>query len=315
MKFLKNLKLNKKLLSMLTAVTLMATPVLGSSESIDENTDGNEFALVQVDREKTPMTLEEYTLGVQKAYAELASKIGYQGMQEHLQCLYYLVNCEYIPEEVEQELINRGVIFETNFDEGKFSTFEYAYSLINVMLDYNQSMVRNTDNIDDLIDPSLLCFNEEDAKLLHNMHENYFMAYKNGRYYNEDFEDNAYYERVFKQLTTLNGVERDGNNFEASVGAEFLALNLVGGDVMQMLRDDMQERYSRKELDKYFDKNLLNQMQWFLREDISLDLNRCVEQPDLESEVVDFAQLWVFVYDNVNNNIMNKFQTKCTKSK
>ena len=312
---MKNIRINKKILSMLSAITLMATPVLGSSESIDENTNNNEFALVQVAKEKSPMTFEEFALGVKKAYDELSLKIGYSGMQEHLQCLYYLVNCEYIKDELEQELINRGFIFETNFDEGKFSTFEYAYSLINVMLDYNQSMVRNTNDINDLIDPSLLCFNENDANLLHDMHENYFKAYKNGRYFNESFEDNSYYEKVFKQLTTLNGAEKAGNNFEASVGAEFFALNLVGGDVMQMLRDHMQETYSRKELDKYFDKNLLNQMQWFLREDISLDLNRCVETPDLESEVIDFAQLWVFVYDNVNNNIMKRFQVDCTKSK
>ena len=304
---MKNVKISRKLLSMLTAGVLMATPVMANADNENENTNTNEFKLVQQTREITPMTTVEYTLGIQSSYGYLTQFINYDNMQGDLQCLYFLTNRAYMPKEVEEELINNGFIFETNFNEQKYETFMRAYNLINVIADYNQSTIRETNDSSKLIDVSVLCYDEKDAKLVHDMHMNYFNAYQNGRF------DNEYYQMVFKQLTTLNAAEQAGNADELSVGARWLAQNSIGGGVMQMLRDDMQEDFPRSELDKYFVKAELNKGQWILREDVSLDLN-CLKN-ELECEVFDFGQLWHFVYDTVNNDLMKTFETDCTKSK
>ena len=305
---MKNIRISKKLLSMLTAGVLMATPVMAHANSNKtEDTNETEFTLVVQEKEFTPLTMDEYYIGISNSYSYLSKFIQYNGMQEDLQCLYYLTNREYMPLEDEQELIDSGIVYKTSVEEQKFENFMRAYNLINVIADYNQSVIRETNDSNMLIDVSYLCYGDNDKILVHDMHMNYFNAYKNGRF------DNEYYQKVFKQLTTLNAYEKAGNASELSVGARWLAQNSIGGGVMQLLRDDMQEDFPRSELDKYFVKSELNQGQWILREDISLDLN-CLRN-ELEVEVFDFGQLWHFVYDTVNNDIMKTFEIDCRKSK
>lgn len=305
---MKNIRISKKLLSMLTAGVLMATPVMAHANSNKtEDTNETEFTLVVQEKEFTPLTMDEYYIGISNSYSYLSKFIQYNGMQEDLQCLYYLTNREYMPLEDEQELIDGGIVYKTSVEEQKFENFMRAYNLINVIADYNQSVIRETNDSNMLIDVSYLCYGDNDKTLVHDMHMNYFNAYKNGRF------DNEYYQKVFKQLTTLNAYEKAGNASELSVGARWLAQNSIGGGVMQLLRDDMQEDFPRSELDKYFVKSELNQGQWILREDISLDLN-CLRN-ELEVEVFDFGQLWHFVYDTVNNDIMKTFEIDCSKSK
>ena len=304
---MKNLKITKKLLSMLTAGVLMVTPVMANADSEVENTNNNEFKLIKQDKEFKPLNMNEYFEGVKNSYNYLVQFINYDNMQEDLQCLYYLVNREYIQKEDEEELISTGIVYETNFDEQKYENFMRAYNLINVIADYNQSTIRETDDVEKIIDVSKLCYSADDVKLVHDMHMNYFKAYKTGRF------DNEFYQEVFKQLTTLNAAEQRTNADSLSVGARWLAQNSIGGGVMQLLRDDMQEDFSRKELDRYFVKGELNKGQWILRDDISLDLN-CLKN-ELELEVFNFGELWTFVYDLVNNDIMKSFEVDCRKSK
>ena len=308
---MKNLNLRKlftKLLSLGTAVVLMHTPVMGHAEEVnEESTNDSEFTLVMQEKEFTPLAFDEYYAGVSASYEYLSKFIEYDTLQQDLQCLYYLTNREYMPKETEEDLINNGIVYKTSIDEQKYENFMRAYNLINVISDYNQSVIRNTDNIDDMIDVSNICYGDYDKKLVHNMHENYFNAYKAGRF------DNEHYQMVFKQLTTLNAYEKAGNAAELSVGARWLAQNSIGGGVMQLLRDDMEEDFPRSELDKYFVKAELNKGQWILRDDISLDLN-CLKD-ELEVEVFNFGELWHYVYDTVNNDILKTFEVDCTKSK
>lgn len=298
----------KKLLSLGTALVLMHTPVMAHSEEIRENDyNDTEFTLVMQEKDFTPLGLDEYCACVEAAYNYLKNYIPYGTLQEDLQCLIFLTNHEYMTKEVEEDLIRSGIVYETNIDEQKYENFFRAYNLLNIMADYNQSVIRKTDNIDNIIDVSIICYGDADKALVHDMHENYFYAYQNGRF------DNEYYRMVFKQLTTLNAYEHAGNADELSVGARWLAQNSIGGGVMQLLRDDMQEDFPRSELDKYFVKAELNKGQWILRDDISLDLN-CLKD-ELEVEVFNFGELWHFVYDTVNNDIMKSFENDCTKSK
>ena len=305
---MKNVKLNKKLLSMITAITLMTTPVMGSTEeNTNKDTNENEFSLILQEKDYTTLSMADYYEGVRSSYEYLTKYINYDNMQADLQCLYYLINREYMYDDVEERLIDSSMVYETNFTEQKYENFMRAYNLINVIADYNQSTIRKTDSISELIDVSMLCYSDSDRKLVHNMHENYFNAYKNGRFYNED------YNMVFKQLTTLNAYEQAGNASELSVGARWNALTSIGGGVMQMLRDDQQEDFTREELNQYYDENELNKGQWILRNDISLDLN-CLKN-ELEFEVFNFGQLWSFVYDHVNDDLMKSFEIDCSKTK
>ncbi len=236
--------------------------------------------------------------GVKKAYDYLSAKVSYDHLQTDLQCLYYLANREYLGD-VESDLINNGIVFETNFEtEEGLQNFMQAYSLINVILDYNQSVIRddyenNTMDINHLIDPSIICMNSNDRNIVHMIHVSYFEAYKNGR-----FENQNYYE-VLKELVS---------NSELSVGSMWLARNIIGGDTMQMLRDDMQEDFERKELDKYFIAKELNKGQWLLRDDINVSMN---DTEELSREVYNFKELWAYVYDNVNNDLFMSFQVNC----
>lgn len=311
---MKNSKIYKKFLSMLTAGVIFATPVAANASS-KENKESNttSFALRVQKVEYAPMDINGYSMGVKNAM-EYLNKIEYKDLQLDLQCLYYLVNREYMTKEVEEMIIEAGIVYSTDVVNCKFENFVRAYNLINVINDYNQSVVRQPGA---MINPSILCFNENDKELVNEMFKNYFNAYQES--INADDEkklpliENSDYQMVFKQLTTLNGYERAGNASELSVGARFLALNVVGGEVMQMLRDYMQNNYSRAELDKYFVKEELNKGQWILRKDISLDLN-CLKN-ELEVLVFQFGQLWTFVYDHVNDDIMKTFAVECEKTK
>ncbi len=236
---------------------------------------------------------------IQNAYSYLLNYINYDHMKSDLQCLSYLTNREYLTEDEENNLINNGVVYQTNFEtEEGLQNFMQAYSLINVILDYNQSVIRNdyennTMDINHLVDPSIICIDNNDKEIVHNIHVQYFEAYKNGRFENEN-----YYE-VLKELVS---------NGNLSVGAMWLSRNIIGGNTMQMLRDDMQEDYERKELDKYFIAKELNKGQWFLREDINVTMN---DSNELSREVYNFKELWQYVYDNVNNDLFASFQVDC----
>ena len=305
---MKNIRISKKLLSMLTAGVLMVTPIAANANSNEsEETNNKEFTLVMQEKDYAPLGLVEFAAGVGEAYEYLTQFINYDGMQQDLQCLYYLTNREYIPGDDERELIARGYVFETSIDEQKYENFARAYNLINSIAIYNQKTIRNTSDSSKMIDVSMICYGSHDKSLLHDMHMNYFDAYQNGRY------DNEYFQMVFNQLTNLNASKYAGNAAEVSVGARWLALNSIGGGVMQMLRDDMQEDFTRSELNQYFVQSELNQGQWILRKDVSPDLN-CLKE-GLEVEVFDFGQLWEFVYDDVNNDIQRIFAVDCTKSK
>ena len=304
------MKSKNRLISALVAATMMATTAPALAEN--EKEEDNGFALYTNETVSTQLTLNDYEEGVKNSCEYLSKFINYDTLQRDLQSLYYLINRSYLLEADEQTMIAAGYVFNTDIAHGEFENFFRAYNLINVIADYNQSVIRKTNNIDDLIDVSKLCYGEDDINLVHKMHVNYFNAYKNMQA-NDGIIEDPDYQMIFKQLTTLNAEEKAGNADELSVGARWIAQNSIGGGVMQLLRDHMQEKHPRSELDLYFDRNELNQGQWILREDLSLDLN-CLKS-ELEVEVFEFGQLWHFVYDTVNDDIMKSFEIDCQKSK
>ncbi len=292
-----------RLLSLLTTGVMFATPVVANaSGNEDENTNNNEFKLVQQTRREAEMTMTEYTLGVQEAYTYLEPKIGYDAMLQQIECLSFLVNRTDIPMDIQQELIDNGIVFETDIETQKMDNFVSANNILNVIADYNQSTIRKTGNMDDLIDVSVFCYDENDRKLVHSMHENYFNAYKNGVL---DYEA---FVKLFKQLTTLNGAEREGNASELSVGARWLAQKAYGGGFLQIIRDYLQENYTIDELSKYFVREELIKGQWILRDDFSFDPN-CMDEIMVMASY--FGQMWHFTYDTLYNDIFKTFEVNC----
>ncbi len=260
--------------------------------------------LVQQEVDSKPMTIEEYAQGVNDSINYARNYINYDHLPQDMQCLYYLANINYIPVEVKQELIANGIVYDFNMNTGEgVELLQNAYNLINVIADFNQSQIREEKNTmpESIINVAHFCHDEHDAKLVNDIHNNYFYAYKNGRFRND------YFTQVFKQLTTLNAAEHAGNAFELSVGANWLTENVIGGGVMQLLRDDLQADYTFNELIQYFDEAELNKAQWILKEhyDKPMDLN-CLD--DLQDEVFKFGQLWKFVYDNVNNDMFKELE-------
>ena len=261
--------------------------------------------LVSQERYENQMTMEEFAQGVNASVNYLRQYINYDHLQQHMQCLYYLINIEYIPIEVKQQLIQTNIVYDFNMSTGEgIELLQNAYDLSNVIHDYNQSMIREEKNTtpESIINVSHFCYDEHDAKLINNMHENYFYSYKNRLYPNEQFT------KLFKQLTTLNAAEQEGNAFELSVGANWLAENQIGGEAMQTLRDDMKNDFPKQQLLKYFDEDQFNKDQWILREhfdDADEDPN-CMSE--LRAEVADFAEMFVFSIEHVNDNLFKELE-------
>ena len=298
-----NNNLVKRLLSWSLALSLGTTGTALAGTTKNGNTASNKAktcALVMQEENKHEMNINDFANGIGSSLEYLNKFISYDHMQQDLQCLYFLTNIDYIPAELRDELISKGVIYNANLDaqEG-LKNFMNAFNLINMIADYNQSRIREVNDKESIIDVSNICFDEHDAELVNNMHENYFNAYKNGMY------DSMEFSKVFRQLTTLNAYEKEGNAYELSTGARWLSQNSIGGGVMQMLRDDMQKRFDKETLYKYFKREELNRAQWFMRDDLELDIN-CLS--DEELEVFMFGQLWQFVYTDVNKDIFKYFE-------
>ena len=103
---MKNINFRQRFLSIITAGMLLVTPTIGHTDD-NKNEDNNseqEFTLVMQEKEIKPMTIEEFRLGVKEAYDYLKVFIDYDDLQKDLQCLYYLVNRDYIKGDVEKEL-------------------------------------------------------------------------------------------------------------------------------------------------------------------------------------------------------------------
>ena len=297
----------QKGLSLLTALSLGVIGGLSSNiktAQADTYNYGGAILVQQDSLNEQKMTIEEYAIGCENAYNYLHQFIDYDHMRQDVQSLYYLVNIDYISQELKDELVRKNIIKDIDFenmDKGGMELVANAFNAINVMNDYVQSQVRLNENFlpESIINVAYLCYDEHDRELVTDMHNNYFYAYKNGRYPNENFT------KVFKQLTTLNAAEHAGNASELSVGARWIAHNIIGGATMQLLRDDMQEDFSQEELFYFFIAEELLKGQWKINPEVRWDMN-CLSEH--EAEVFSFGQLWTFVYDLVNNDLFRVLQ-------
>jgi hypothetical protein len=312
----KNPKLSKRFLSAAVAAMLATAPAVGTVHAESESVTPP-ISLVMQEAEMHYMTLEEYETGVMNAYNELSKHINYEHMLEDVKSAFYLTNYAYINDELTQELIDRNYIYPVDMFNAEgvpsrdnpqgWAHVDNFNSLANAINDYNQSTIHydwmdGTMSADHLIDPSVLCFEEEDRKDAHELFMKWFNGYDltaNTIIRNKSFTE------AHKQLTELNAAEKQSEIFDSSVGARFMMWKITGKDMMQFLRDYMFENYQFTELDKYFKPDELRQMQLFLRDDFNPNL-QCSDE--LEYLALTFGQEWHFCLDEVNKEMFTRLR-------
>ena len=315
---MEKIRLSKRLLSMLAAGMIFATPVAANAEKKSDNakkTSG--YSFVVQEKKSDPMTLDKIDKGLVKAIDYLKGFKDFPHLNQNAQCLYFLTNIGYIPVEVENELIDMGVVYETDTTERKMENFYYAYKLIGDICNHNELTINRQYkamkktgkkmNIKALIDPSELCYDEHDKELVHDMFVNWFKAYQAGRF------DNEYYRTLFKQLTTLNVGTGVGNAVELSVGANWIARQIVGRDTIEMLNTDLLADFKTKELAKYFVAEELNKQQVVPRKDVVIDQQNCIKE--LEIEILERGAIDTIVNTNSFNDMYKYFSSRCGESK
>ena len=322
------------------AAMIAATPIASKAEnnkddkkestrietSVDKvyTLDLGDFLTVSQEKKSNPVSMENYFGGVNQAskhvmeHFDLLDEASQKKLIQRMEYLYFLGAADYITEEMEQELINGvkvngnvyHVLFNTdtsNNENYSIENFEYAKELLDEIVKYNDKKIRKTNNIDDLIDYSILCYNENDRQIMRSMFEHWFNAHKKNTFDKKSFTE------VFKELTTLNSEESKYNAFEMSFGSRWIAQYGIGHNAMQFIRDYLKTHYSKTELEKYFTKESLEDANgnicvdnvWVERDDFYLNL-QCLN--DLEYWVFNYGQLWKFCILDVDKDITRAFQ-------
>ena len=218
-----------------------------------------------------------------------------------------------IPQEVKEELVNKGIVFKVDFDTYQgMELFGNAYNLINGINEYNQSEIKEGHSRN-VIDASILCYDEHDRELVHAMHEEWYQAYVTGMPGEKgSLIENEHYNALFKMLFDLGYAEQTGNAHEATVGGRWLGLNVYGNEIRQLIYDYIQSHYSPEEIYQYFVRESWNAGQLEVRKDFTLDTN-CLRN-ELEVLAFQVGQIDVFVYQTINNDIFREvenFGRKC----
>ena len=151
----KNEQLSKRILTATLAGTLATAPVMGTvhaEEGAEVDNSPRLVSLVPQESEVFEMTLEDYENGVIEAYNYLSQFLSYDHLMADIQSAYYLVNYEYISDELEEHLVQKHYITEIDMldEEGKLSmdnpegwiNIDNFRSLKNAMNDYNQRQIQ-----------------------------------------------------------------------------------------------------------------------------------------------------------------------------
>ena len=342
MKYVKNLKINKKIASIITAFHLMFTPVLANAQSgeytdvqpsqsytqqddreIKTTEDALAFLAKQEDREVSKtLTAAKFAVLVEMCKNYSKQFFDYPDMQQDIQNLLYLMNHLYMNEEehTEEFLIENGYVKPVSMAEGKYEAILSAQQFLNVRADYNQSKISETSNPSELFDLSNFCYDETDRACLHEMFNLWVKSHLNGTYDNfvtdakdslvniEDFEKSNMYQ-LFKMLTTLNAMERKVNSFALQPGAAFGTKMTNGLDEMQVIYDYLFDHYTNEQLSKYYDKQGLVAYQ-LIRNDVPTD--KCT----LLGCLVDMhTELQYICLEQSLPDLFKSFETESCKTK
>ena len=265
--------------------------------------------------EITNMSLEDYEDGVVAVYKELINYFNYDNMIKDITAAYFLTNYDYIDEDLEQKLVEKGYIAKVNLlnEEGNldkttdgWNNIEGFYRLINHINDINQSNIQIAWNNGDmdlsgkLIEPSILCADKSDSEDVRSLFSNWANSYDLNK--NSIRSNTAFAE----SMTILNDLSN------SSFGANFLAKKACGIDIYNYLKSYMYKNYTTDELGKYFVAEDLDSLKWNLRKGTLLENS---ESEELSYIVSRYCELSHICFDSGNNELIEKLTARETNNK
>lgn len=278
-----------------------------------------EHAPLEEQETSTPMTYDEYVSGVGACWDYLCgfNKFYYEHMAQDLQSAYHHTNYEYIDDALTQQLEAQDVIADDIVvdENGKTNppsewiNVQNCNSLFNEINNYNEihisaaygryvaqgiTDVSFADYVmPELINPSILCYDEHDREDVNQLFENYVKGYnlaKGSLHTNSNFLD------AYRQITQVGDNEND--LFDSSIGVRWMQLKTVGNQMRQFLRDFMWTNYE-SELKKYMKPNKLSQTQLELEDGQTF----MFPENEIEEACLYFGILKEFCNDKVNKDL------------
>lgn len=230
------------------------------------------------------ISFDQYKNSVENAYRSISQQFDYDNLIPEIQSAIYLVNYEYMGEQLEKDLASSKIIYEGRIidDKGNVSVnnaigwknIENYTNLISAINAYNQVTIQESYrkngkvNIDSLIDPSVLCIDEYDRICTHQLFEGLINAYNLAPY---SIVTNDSFINTSDQLSNLGDI---------SVGARWNVLNTIGNSLLQFERDYMFKNFSMEELEKYFKSEKLKDNQLEIRADYK---NTKIDKTNIEA--------------------------------
>ncbi len=305
-----------------TTTTEQQTETQGFSlKTQSQESDGS---LEEQETVAEPMTFDQYAAGVEEGFKYLSkfNEFYYEHMQQDLQSAYHHINYEYIDEDLTAQLMDLDVISNDEMvgPDGKLTpssqwlNIQNCNSLFNEINNYNETHIRlayeryTKKGITDvsfadyvmpeLINPSILCFDEHDREDIDQLFRKYVAGYnleKGSLHTNENFL------QAYRQITQVGDNESD--LFDSSIGVRWMQLKTIGNEMRQFLRDFMWINYE-DDLHTYFKEDSLSRTQLFLKDGLT------VQFPDneLEEAVKYFGILEEFCEKKVNKDFFSQLR-------
>ena len=299
------MKVSKKLMALITAGSLALTAIPVFAESVDDVYDedrGGVYAQIAIFEAFTSNELKEISTKACQKYAEVIE--GEKGQYEtKMQCWAYINNIDFVDVNNPDPLMEAIIRNNDLLIDGQNANLRAMTDLINKIAIDTQLNIRSAD-ISELFDPSILCYEECDERIIHTMFVNYFNAYKCFMKTNSVLEKNEASERLWGQL--VNNNTEEGNLRDLSSGARLTAEMSVGNDYMQLLADWMVKN-GKNILDQYFED-----VTYLIPKDIS-------ETPMIHHECLTefdrvfgrYARLYPIFYTNARNEMNTTLGIQC----
>jgi hypothetical protein len=270
-----------------------------TQENPEATVPGFEFVLQPQEAVSTvKMTYDDYVNKVVEAYLYVVQFTSYDHLAADLQSAVFLANKEYIDAELEAQLIKEGFIFEQPHIPADFENWT---NFVNQVNDFNEQRIHEDwkagkKNADNLINPSILCFDEHDKKDVDTFFRLYVDAY--------DLTPNTIMSgkamEFHKAATQLNSPDSKRQLYNGSVGARLASLSMTSNEFIRFLHDYIDANYAadQKELIlEYYDEHDSSQNHYTLKPGIvysNEDTGEFLFIVRLDGEETRFAQTEVF---------------------
>lgn len=294
MKGIKDLKIYKRLLALLTAgmISLSSLPALAEGE-FDENINTTSITMMNEESEPIQIGFDEYI----ESAVELIDSIDLlvkddSSFTQYVPEAYFWTSPEYF-RDIGADLMEQGIITDNDGNRACLA----VSNVFNGIAIANSKMLEKTSNIDELFDISKFCCNESIRELAHRALEKYVEAYTLGTKDCESFEE---FMKILDELKEKN-----------YMGMYFYYLYALD----YFCQKCMLQNFSNKELKEYYNKFNMYSFQLKNAGNIEWALMHGEPKNELEEYISipinnhpDFAE-WKNVYDNAMETLAIKPKT------